>query len=143
MEKLKQVEDKYGYNLNGERVITLPFADDFNLVTTDKRRHQIIIYQLQDFTSSMGLKLKPSKCKSLSIRSGKSEDLEFLLGTDKIKSIIRETSHKFLSAILLHHHVEQLLISYIRQDEYKVRLYSGGCLVAVILVGRCGERFDM
>ena len=60
LEKLKQVEDKYGYNLNGERVITLPFADDFNLVTTDKRRHQIIINQLQDFNSSMELKLKPS-----------------------------------------------------------------------------------
>ena len=131
--------EKFGYNLNGERVITLPFADDFKLITTDKRRHQLIINQLQDFTSLMGLKLKPSKCKSLSIRSGRSENIEFVLGDDAIKSIIHETSHTFLGAHYTFassgcavadivydklktgvENIDSLLI----RNEYKVRVYS-------------------
>ena len=139
LEKLKQMEGKYGYNINGERVITLPFADDFNLITTDKRRHQLIIDQLQTLTRSMGLKLKPSKCKSLSIRSGSSVDLEFKLGDDTIDSIIHDRSHKFLGAHYTFastggavadiiydkfksglENIDSLLI----RDEFKVRLYS-------------------
>ena len=139
LEKLKQVESKYGYNLEDERIITLPFADDFNLITTDKKRHQILINQLQDLTSSMGLKLKPSKCKSLSIRAGKSEGVEFQLGADVISSIIHDTSHKFLgghytfassgtavAGIIFDkfkrgmENIDSLLLL----DEYKVRIYS-------------------
>ena len=68
LEKLKQMEVNYGYDINGERVITLPFADDFNLITTDKRRHQLMFRCLQHLWT-MGLKLKPSKCRSLLIRA--------------------------------------------------------------------------
>ena len=42
IEKLKESET-FGYNLNGEKFITLPFADDFNLITAHKNRHQKII----------------------------------------------------------------------------------------------------
>jgi hypothetical protein len=139
IEKLKEVEDQHGYNLNGERFITLPFADDFNLVTSDKQRHQILITKLQTLTSSMGLKIKPTKCKSISIRSGKSVDVEFKLGDSVLKSIIHEKCHKFVggfytfessgvavSALVLDkfkvalENIDSLLV----RDEMKVRIYS-------------------
>ena len=88
LERLKEIENQYGYNLEGERVITLPFADDFNLITTDKRRHQKLINELQQLTSSMGLKLKPAKCKSLSICAGKSAEVVFDLNGDGLGSIL-------------------------------------------------------
>ena len=96
LEKLKSYEGQYGYNLEGKRVITLPFADDFNLITTDKRRHQRLINELQQLTSSMGLKLKPPKCKSLSICAGKSTEVEFSSNGNELGSILRDPSHKFL-----------------------------------------------
>ena len=55
-----------GFPLNNQtKVITTPFADDFNLITTNKATHQKIITQLNDLTKQLGLKLKPSKCSSL------------------------------------------------------------------------------
>ena len=36
---LKLKEDRYGYKLNGNSVITLPYADDFNLIANNKRTH--------------------------------------------------------------------------------------------------------
>jgi hypothetical protein len=96
IERLKNVEGQYGYNLNGERIITLPFADDFNLVTTDKRRHQSLMNMLDLLTKSMGLKLKPKKCMSLSVSSLKTNDIEFDLGESRLKSIVHDKYHKFL-----------------------------------------------
>ena len=55
--------------------------------------------RLQDLTSSMGLKLKPRKCKSLSIKAGKSVDIGFLLGDSLIGSILNDAYHKFLGGI--------------------------------------------
>ena len=69
LEKLK-LESKFGYEINNFRYITTPFADDFNLITRNKRTHQRIINKIFDWSKSMGLKLKPTKCKSLSIVSG-------------------------------------------------------------------------
>ena len=139
IETLKEIEGKFGFSLNGERVITLPFADDFNLITTDKRRHQKIIDQLLSLTQSMGLKLKPKKCKSLSIQAGRSTDIEFRLGNDIMKSILHERHHKFLGASFTFdvkggsiasviydrfrdglENINKLLI----RDEFKARIYS-------------------
>ena len=50
---LKLKEDRYGYKLNGNSVITLPYADDFNLITNNKRTHQRLINELHSITSSM------------------------------------------------------------------------------------------
>ena len=77
----------------------LPFADDFNLITTNKGRHQKMINELHVLTSSMCLKLKPRKCKSLSICSGKSSNIEFNLGTNTLNSIMHEICHKFLGGL--------------------------------------------
>ena len=74
----------------------MPFADDFNLITRDIRKHRKLMVRLHELTTSMGLKLKPPKCRSLSIRAGKSVEVVFSLGVDGISSILRDTYHKFL-----------------------------------------------
>ena len=65
LEDLKRFEQDDGYNLEGMSVITLPFADDFNLITRDVRKHRKLMARLHNLTSLMGLKLKPWKCRSL------------------------------------------------------------------------------
>ena len=37
-----QSKNDCGFNLNEEKIITLPYADDFCLKTTDLRKHQKI-----------------------------------------------------------------------------------------------------
>ena len=52
--------------------------------------------RLHSLTKSMGLKLKPRKCRSLFIKAGKSEEIAFSLGDDVIVSILHDKYHKFL-----------------------------------------------
>ena len=80
LQDLKKFEESSGYLLENKPFITLPFADDFNLITRDVRKHRRLMTWLQDLTSPMGLRLKPRKCKSLSIKAGKSTEIEFFLG---------------------------------------------------------------
>ena len=44
----------------------------------------------------MGLKLKPTKCKSLSICAGKLTEITFKLAGHELKSILHDPYHKFL-----------------------------------------------
>ena len=74
---MKSFELSDVYNLNDVSFITLPFADDFNLITRDVRK---LMVRLHNLTTSMGLKLKPRKCRSLSVRAGKSEEIVFVAG---------------------------------------------------------------
>ncbi len=98
LEKLK-VEQQYGYDLHGKKIITTPFADDFNLITTHKSTHQRIINNISSWTKSMGLKLKPVKCRSLSITTGKPTPVSFTL--DNIPLDTLDTSpHKFLGSTI-------------------------------------------
>ena len=90
LEVLKEHEVSDGYNLNGMGFITLPFADDFNLITRDIRKHRKLMAKLHDLTTSMGLKLKPAKCRSLSIKAGKSQEEVFSLGESEIASILHD-----------------------------------------------------
>ena len=95
--------------------------------------------KLFNLTTSMGLKLKPRKCKSLSISAGKSKEIVFALGDSEIGSLLHESFHKFLggfytfkcsasdaASILLDRisvqlkNVDDLLV----RNEYKVRIYS-------------------
>ena len=139
LEDLKTFEGSDGYCLGDISYITLPFADDFNLITRDIRKHRKLMARLQDLTSSMGLRLKPRKCRSLSIKSGKSVDLPFSLGDAQISSILHDKCHKFLGGFYTFNfsvpsvaniikerigdqlkNVDALLI----RNEYKVRIYS-------------------
>ena len=66
-----QENSKFGYQLGEEKFITLPYADDFCLITTDKRTHQRILNQINENIKSLGMKIKPSKCRSFTISGAK------------------------------------------------------------------------
>ena len=125
--------------MNGKPYISLPFADDFNLITRDVRKHKKLMAHLQDRTSSMGLRLKPRKCKSLLIKAGKSVDIEFLLGDSLIGSILHDAHHWFLGGIYSFAFSSSAVTSVVKEkisaqlnnidellvrNEYKVRIYS-------------------
>ena len=101
--KLKNVEEKCGYRLCSDgkstSVITLPYADDFCLITSDLRTHKELISEIHNNINSMGMKLKPSKCRSLSIQAGISKDVPFHIGDNRIPSI-RDEEQKFLGRLL-------------------------------------------
>ena len=60
-------------------VITTSFADDFNILTSDKTLHQQIMKDVGKKIKSMELIIKPKKCRSLSIVSDKTEKIPFVL----------------------------------------------------------------
>ncbi len=101
--KLKNMEEKFGYKLHSDdkstSIITLPYADDFCLITFNKRSHQNIINDIFSNINSMGMKLKPSKCRSFSISAGKAQDIPFHIGHNRIPSI-RDEEQKFLGCLL-------------------------------------------
>ena len=142
LEDLRRFESSDGYCLDGVPFITLPFADDFNLVTRDIRKHKKLMAWLHDLTTSMGLKLKPRKCRSLSIKAGKSEEIAFSLGNDVIVSILRDKYHKFLGGYFTFSYSGSSIAAVIKErvsdqlksldltlirNEYKVRFYAVFC----------------
>ena len=76
-----QKKEALGYKLGNHKVITLPFADDFELITNHKTRHQKLVCEVQAKAETMGLEFKPSKCRSLSIERGKVKTAAFYLNT--------------------------------------------------------------
>ena len=98
IERLQQ-ELKFGYQLKDKSYITTPFADDFNIITGNKRSHQRIINLINECCKTMGLKLKPSKCRSLSIVSGCSTDIPFFIDKDEVSTLTKDP-HKFLGATI-------------------------------------------
>ena len=46
LEYLENIRNVHGFNLDGDKVITKPYADDFNLITSNKVQHQKIINDL-------------------------------------------------------------------------------------------------
>ncbi len=99
LEYLTTLQDEYGYNLNGTRFITLPFADDFCLITAHMRHHQWIINKIIECTRSMNLVLKPVKCRSISICSGSPKEVSFLTGDFKVPTV-KEKPVKFLGSYI-------------------------------------------
>ena len=101
--KLQNLESKCGYKLHSDSkttpVITLPYADDFCLITSNMKTHQNIINDIHKCINSMGMKLKPSKCRSLSIKGGYSANIPFHIGDTAIPSISEE-EQKFLGKLL-------------------------------------------
>jgi hypothetical protein len=80
LEKLESLRRTKGFNRLDLNYITLPFANDFNLLTGHRVTHQNIIKEIVGWATLMGLVLKPRKCKSLSIKAGCSAVVEFSLG---------------------------------------------------------------
>ena len=48
IEDLRKYEESDGYCLDGKSFISLPFADDFNLITRDVRKHKRLMAHLHD-----------------------------------------------------------------------------------------------
>ena len=92
---------KFGYKLQEEKFITLPFADDFCLITTDRRTHQRMIKQIDDHINSMGMMLKPAKCRSFSIKGGKAAKEIFKINDHPVPSI-EDEEQKFLGRVLFY-----------------------------------------
>ena len=84
---LKLQEENIGYKLNNAHIVTLPYADDFCLITTHMRTHQNMINIITRHINSMGMRLKPGKCRSFTISGGCPKDVPFYIGENRIPSI--------------------------------------------------------
>ena len=81
--------------MNGTKIVTLPYADDFCLISANKLQHQKVITDINSKIESMGMKMKPTKCRSFSISAGKPTNIPFKLGDFVIPSVADE-EQKFL-----------------------------------------------
>ena len=140
-----ETEMSRGYDIDGNKVITAPFADDFCLITGNKRTHQRLISKINSLTDTLGMKLKPAKCRSLSIIRGSPCNLPFQLGDNVIPSVETE-SHKFLGALITFNNKDSEMFDYVKQmlengltninespirSEYKIRIYAQYLLPAL------------
>lgn len=112
---IKLFEDKYGYDLNGTKIITAPFADDFEIITRHETLYQKLQDDIQKKICSMGLVLKPKKCRFLSVVSGSAKVVPFTLVNNSnptnpliltLKSLFDEP-HKFLGSVLTRQHLHR------------------------------------
>jgi hypothetical protein len=70
--------DNLGVTLNGKKIITLPYADDFCLLTTNMRTQQKLISQINSHIQSMGMQLSHP---SVELSQFRQEDPHKLLST--------------------------------------------------------------
>ena len=75
---LKQ-NSEFGYNFQNSSIISLPYADDFNLIPANNRIHQRLLSKLTIRTDSMNLELNTSKHSFLSKVSGSPKNFPFTL----------------------------------------------------------------
>ena len=94
-----QTQTHKGYKLGEFSYVTLPYADDFCLISTHQATHQKLINKIHSHISSMGMKLKLSKCRSFSLSSGKPKDVPYHIGDSRVPSI-RDEEQKFLGKLL-------------------------------------------
>ena len=128
----------FGYNLNDNHFITAPYADDFCLITGNKRSHQRLVNLIASHTKSLGLKLKPRKCRSLSISRGTPIELHFNLEGSDIQTLY-ENDFKFLGSLVTFKNTTSDVFQYVTglittgienidhslvRDEYKLKIYS-------------------
>ena len=140
LEYLK-ANEKFGYTLNESKYVTTFFADDFCLMTANSRSHQRIMNTLTSHVSSLGLRLKPSKCRSLSIASGMiNKAASFQLDGQNILSLsVTDNRFKFLGSLVtdndnsrsVYEYLSEIITSGLRnidassvRSEYKLEIYS-------------------
>ena len=112
IDAIKSRKEDQGYNLGDKKVITKPFADDFELISNNKTKHQKLQDEVQLKATSMGLTFKPSKCRSLSLVAGKPQPVTFTLtdpntGTEVELKTLESDPHKFLGCIMTHNNTPQ------------------------------------
>ena len=106
LEYIKLQKEKQGYELKAKEtvkyVITTQFADDFNVISKNSTSHQELVSDVEKKLQSMGLVLKPLKCRSLSVRSGKVTKMTFNLKSSTGVSLpilsVLEKPMKFLGS---------------------------------------------
>ena len=59
-----------------------PLADNFNIISKNSTQHQKLVTDVEKKLISMGLVLKSSKCRSLTLKSGKPVNTIFYLKED-------------------------------------------------------------
>ena len=76
------------------------------MITNKKKQHQKLINEIESKAETMGFSFKPSKCFSLSICSGKVQDVTFVMKDPKdsnmkvhIENASKKT-HKFLGSLI-------------------------------------------
>ena len=106
---------KFGYKLQDQNFITLPFADDFCLITTDKRTHQRMIKKIDENINSMGMMLKPSKCRSFSLKGGKPAQEIFKINDHPVPSIADE-EQKFLGRVIFYSGKSSECFEYLKEN---------------------------
>ena len=106
---IKKLEATHGYTIklkdkSVRNVITTPFADDFNIISRNMKLHQKIVLDVEKKLRTMGLILKPQKCRALSVQSGTPTVIEFHLTNksgDKVPiSSVLVKPLKFLGSIV-------------------------------------------
>ena len=75
LQDLKLEEERIDFKVGDTHHVTLPYADDFCLLTTNLRTHQKMINRINSNITSMEMKLKPSKCRGFSVCSGRASDI--------------------------------------------------------------------
>jgi hypothetical protein len=106
-------------------------------LTGHKVTYQNIIKEIVGWATSMGLVLKPRKCKSLSIKVQCSAVVEFSLGDYAVANIKQDPYMKFLGGFITYDGkgVAKLIYekmklglenikSYLVRDEHEVRIYK-------------------
>ena len=141
---IQQHKEKQGYNLGNSKVITKPFADDFELISNNQKLHQKLQDDIQVKATSMGLTFRPDKCKSLSLVRGKPKPVVFTMtdprsGQKVDLKTLEDDPHKFLGYVMTYHNkpkdhmdflktkltskLENLDMTAVRA-EYKVAVYT-------------------
>ena len=141
---IQQFKEKLGYNLGNTKVITKPFADDFEIITNQKNQHQKLQDDIQKKATSMGFTFKPSKCRSLSLSRGKPDPHQFTLtdpsSGEKVKlRTLEDDPHKFLGCTMTYHNTPKDHLDFLKgklssklenieklvvRAEYKVAVYA-------------------
>ena len=101
---IRSKKEKVGYSLGTRKVITKPFADDFEIITNNLTQHQRLQDEVQKNATSMGLMFKPSKCRSLSLSAGKPTPVPFFM-TDQ--SSAEDPRVRPPQVLGLHHDLQQ------------------------------------
>ena len=94
-----QAQKQFGFEISGDKFITLPYADDFCLITTNQRTHQRLMNSISNNIESMGMRIKPSKCRTFSIKSGSPSVVDFNFNGVHIPSIFAE-EQKYLGKVI-------------------------------------------
>ena len=127
LQYLESIE-KSGYKLGEKYFITLPYADDFTLITNDKRRHQKLMDDINKKIADMGLTLAPSKCRTFSITGGRPNEIDFKLGQQVIPNIKNE-DQKFLGKLLFFNGKEADKLLHMKKELEKKLTNVNGTLI--------------